>query len=367
MEQSPTEFSTAVSGPTITSELCFQFTSIYFETGSSTVPYIVNVSLNVLLALVTTVANILLLSAIRKNTSLHLPSKLSLGNLVLTDLGAGIAVQPMFVTFLVGKVKGFSDICFTYALFGITASILACVSLLTITAISLDRYIALYFHLKYRDIVKTKRVFSVLVVIWLFAGFFGFLWLRNPILHAYVFIAVTSFSFIVCTLSYTLIYRGLRNHHSNQTDEVQVQTQQQAANPLSVARYRRSASNMLWIYVLFVLCYLPYTLTRIAVRLDGHTVFIQSIAEFAATVTCFNSCLNPFVYCYRLPEIRASVLETLHKICGHFPQQWVQVKTWERYLQNIVQKFNYFLWEKQIEQVKVKKWNVAKQRWEKLS
>ena len=129
MEQSPTEFSTAVSGPTITSELCFQFTSIYFETGSSTVPYIVNASFNVFMALVTTVANILVLSAIRKNTSLHLPSKLLLGNLVLTDLGAGMAVQPMFVTFLVGKVKGFSDICFTYALFGITASILACVSL----------------------------------------------------------------------------------------------------------------------------------------------------------------------------------------------------------------------------------------------
>ena len=317
------ESSTAISAQTTNSEPCFHFPSTFFETISSTVPYIVNASLNVSLALMTTVANILVLSAIRKNTSLHLPSKLLLGNLVLTDLGVGIAVQPLFVAFLVAKVKGYSDIiCFASVSFATVGSILACVSLLTMAAISLDRYIALYFHLRYRDIVTTKRVFSVLLVVWLFAGFDAFLWLRNHILNGHVFIAVTSFSYIVCTLSYTMIYRGLRHQHGNQvTDEEQVQTQQQAANPLNVARYRRSASNMLWIYVLFVLCFFPFVLTQIVVQLMGRTVLLQCLNEFAITVVYLNSWLNPFVYCYRLPEIRASVLETLHKICCRSPQQ----------------------------------------------
>ena len=324
--QSSEETSTAISGPTTNSQPCFHFTGVYFEAGSSTLPYFVNAFLNVLLALVTTVANTIALSAIRKNTSLYLPSKILLGSLALTDLGVGIAVQPLFVTFLVAKAKGFTDMCFAYASFGISACVLVCVSVLTMTAISLDRYIALYFHLRYRDIVTTKRVFSVVVVIWLFAGFFGFLWLRNPILHGYVLIAFTSVSSIIITLSYTMIYRGLHHHNVNPvTAQVQVQTQQQAANPLNVARYRRSASNMLWIYVLFVLCFLPFVLTRIVVQLVGRTVLLQCLLEFATTVVCFNSCLNPFVYCYRLPEIRASVLETLHKICGQSSQQWIQV------------------------------------------
>ena len=326
--QSPTEFFTAVNGPTATnSEPCFHFPSVYFETGSSTAPYIVNVSFNVLLALVTTVANILVLSAIRENTSLHLPSKLLLGTLVLTDLAIGIVAQPLFVAFLVAKIEGDLSIsCFTCASGGITASLLGCVSLLTITAISLDRYIALYFHLRYRDIVTTKRVFSVLVVIWLLAGFYAFLWLRNPILQTYVLVPIYSISSIVMTMSYIMIYRGLRHLHGNQiTDQAQVQTQQQAANPLNVARYRVSASNMLWIYGFFVLSYLPYVLTRFIEAIVGRTVFIQCLLEFAVTVLCFNSCLNPFVYCYRLPEIRASVLKTLHKICVRSPQQWIQV------------------------------------------
>ena len=323
------EYSTVITDPTasLIFEPCYQFPSIYFQTGSSTVPYIVNASLNVLLALVTTAANTLLLSALQKNTSLRLPSKLLLANLVVTDLGAGLAVQPMFVAFLVAKVKGSSGIiCPVYVIFTTVGSTLACVSLLTMTAISLDRYIALYFHLRYRDIVTTKRVFLVLVAIWLFAGFFGFLWLWNQSSYSYFVVAGTSIAFIVTTFAYIMIYRGLRHQHVNQaTNQAQVQTKQKSANTLNVARYRRSASNMLWIYIVFVLCYLPYVLTRIVTRIVGRTILVQCLLEFAATVMALNSCLNPFVYCYRLPEIRASVLETLHKIWGESPQQWIQV------------------------------------------
>ena len=323
--KSSDEYSTAVSNPTTDTNLkhCFHFTSAFFETGSSKVPYIVNASLNVLLALVTTALNTVLLSAIRKNTSLYLPSKLLLGSLALTDLGVGIVAQPMFVVFLVAKVKGFSTLsCFSYAILTIAGFIWTCVSLLTMTAISLDRYIALYFYLRYRDIVTTKRVFSVLLAIWLLAGLPASLWYWYPMPYRYFVIVVTSICFIVCTVSYTRIYRGLRHHHGNQaTDEEQVQTPQQAANPLNVARYRRSAMNMLWIYGLFVLCYLPYLLTQIATQFVGRNALIQCLHEFAITVACFNSSLNPLLYCYRLREIRTSVLETLHEICGRSPQQ----------------------------------------------
>ena len=326
LTQSSSELSTASKDATHGNsnlEPCFHFSSGFFETVSSTAPYIVNPSLNAPLALVTTVANTLVLLAMRKNTSLHLPSKLLLGSLVLSDLGVGIAAQPMFVVFLVAKVKGSSGIlCPVYALLSSVGSMLNCLSLLTMTAISLDGYITLYFHLRYRDIVTTKRVFSVLVVIWPFAGFYGFLLLQNLMIQTYLVIVINSMCFIVCTLSYRMIYRRLRHQNVNQvTAQAQLQIQQHAANPLNVARYRRSASNMLWIYGLFLLCYLPHALTRVAITLMGQSLLIHCIREFAITVLCFNSCLNPFVYCYRLPGIRASVLETLHTICGRRPQQ----------------------------------------------
>ena len=109
--QSPKELFTAINRPTTNWELCYHFQRASFETVSSAMHYIANAFLNVLLSLLTTVLNTLLLSAVRKHTSLHLPSKFLLGSLVLTDLGVGITVQPMFVAFLVAKVQG--CICFT--------------------------------------------------------------------------------------------------------------------------------------------------------------------------------------------------------------------------------------------------------------
>ena len=73
-------------------------------------PYTMNAALNVFLAIVATFANVLVFGAVRHNTSLHLPSKLLLCSLILTDLGVALVVQPQFVTFLITKVKDLSAI-----------------------------------------------------------------------------------------------------------------------------------------------------------------------------------------------------------------------------------------------------------------
>ena len=50
---------------------CYQFTSDDFDAGGITIPHIVNATLNVPLAIVATLANILVFPAIRKSPSLH--------------------------------------------------------------------------------------------------------------------------------------------------------------------------------------------------------------------------------------------------------------------------------------------------------
>ena len=76
-----------------------------------------------------------------------------------------------------------------------------------------------------------------------------------------------------------------------------------------------------WIFCLFILCYLPYICTDAVRRFVGHTIFIQCIIEFTITIAYLNSCLNPILYCLRHPAIRASVLQTLHKVCARCFQQ----------------------------------------------
>ena len=184
-------------------DFCYPYASVDFETGSSIVPYAVNAALNVPLAIVAIFGNILVFSAVRHSPSLRLPSKLLLCSLVLTDLGTGLVVQPLCATFLVTKMNESLGIsCFFLKSGNVTGHTLGCVSLLTMTAISLDRYIALFFHLKYHEMVTTRRVCVVLAIIWSYSGFYAPTWFWNKILHA----SITVTSIFVCILVISVAY-----------------------------------------------------------------------------------------------------------------------------------------------------------------
>ena len=311
--------STAVSETTTKhkSDFCYPYTSVYFDTVGSIIPYAVNAALNVLMAIVAIFGNSLVFSAVRHSPSIHLPSKLLLCCLVLTDFGVGLVVQPQFVTFLSTRIEYPEIACFCLKSFGFASSLLISGSVLTMTAISLDRYIALFFHLKYHEIVTTKRVCAVLAITWSLALFFASTWFWNTTLYSFLVSFVLFVCVLVISVAYIKIYRGLRQQHGHQAqDQAQVQAQQQTGNTLDLAKYRRSASSMLWIYGLFILCYLPYFCFRFLSTFRRHNVFIQCIFEFALTVVLLNSCLNPIVYCLRLPEIRSDVLQILRNICA---------------------------------------------------
>lgn len=118
------------------SKSCYQFTSDDFDAGGITIPHIVNAALNVPLAIVATLANILVFPAIRKSPSLHLPSKLLHCNLVVTDLGVGLVVQPLFVAFLIARAYDPAGIPCSFVSFAaVCGATLAGVSLMTMSAI----------------------------------------------------------------------------------------------------------------------------------------------------------------------------------------------------------------------------------------
>ena len=317
--QLPRNFSIAVSG---TTAFCYPYPNVYFENVGSIVPYTVNAALNVLMAIVAIFGNSLVVAAVRHSTSIRLPSKLLLCSLVLTDVGVGLVAQPQFVAFLITKVtQSLSTSCLCLQSFGFSGLVLCCASLLTMTAISLDRYIALFFHIKYHQIVTTRRVCVVLVIIWLSAVFFAWTWVWIITLFYSLFSIGLFVIFLVTPVVYIKIYRGLRRHHGQQVQaQTQVQAQQHAGNTLNVAKYRRSASSMLWIYGIFIVCYLPYTCCHF-IEISQSSVIMACIKEFSVTIVFLNSCLNPFIYCFRLPEIRAEVMQILRKMRGQISQQ----------------------------------------------
>ena len=296
--------------------LCPPFPNVYFESLDSSLPYFVNAALNVPLAIATTFANLVVLLAMRHVTSIRLPSKLLLCSLVLTDLGAGSFVQPQFATRLFLRAI-YPDLvpCSLFKSCTATAPLLAYASLLTLAAISLDRYAALFFHLKYHQIVTTRRVCAVLAFIWAFAALWPILTfvkrrdkLTFPSLVTSVFVVPLLVIFVACTK----IYCRLRAQQIQ--PQALDQAQHQAGNTLNMERYRRTASLMMWICVFLLICYLPLLCMAAYRATAERTALTECLYDFSITLVLLNSLVNPFVYCFRLPDIRTEVVKQLQKL-----------------------------------------------------
>ena len=118
-------------------------------------------AINYFLSITAILGNAVILIALHKESSLHPPSKLLYRCLAGTDLPAGIISQPVLVVYftLIG-IAGDNLISFcVYSanIAALTFTILTAVSMLTMTAISVDRLLALLLGLRYRHVVTLSE------------------------------------------------------------------------------------------------------------------------------------------------------------------------------------------------------------------
>ena len=112
------------------------------------------------LAIVTILANLVVLLAMRRVTSIRLPSKLLLCSLVMTDLGAGLIVLLHHIVCVMRRSIPDSAVCFVYMGLRFTGYVLSSASLLTLVAISVNRigYVSLFCKREYGDIFGSTRI-----------------------------------------------------------------------------------------------------------------------------------------------------------------------------------------------------------------
>ena len=112
-------------------------------------------------------------SALHKESSLHPPSKLLFRSLATTDLCVGLISEPLFVAYWMSEVNEHWNICFFLSMAsGVTGYILCGVSFGTLTAISVDRLLALLLGLRYRQVVTLKRTYLIVITTWVIAAVF---------------------------------------------------------------------------------------------------------------------------------------------------------------------------------------------------
>ena len=269
--------------------------------------------LNAFLSITAFLGNILVLVALRKDSSLHPPSKLLLRSLAVTDLCAGLFSEPLYVTFLVTVVNEHWNICrYIEVTFYATATILTYASLLTMTAISVDRLLALLLGLRYRQVVSLKRIRLIIMTFWvLSAGVATLRFFYNfPITARYEAI-VMSLCLITSAFSHTKIFLTLRRHQSQVQGHVQQSNQR---SELNIARFRKAVSTALWLQLTLIVCYLPLVIsTNLFRKTEPSSSYVVALS-YTITLIFLNSSLNPILYCWKRDEVRQAMKETIRQI-----------------------------------------------------
>ena len=269
-------------------------------------------AVNIFLFFTAFLGNALILVALHKESSLHPPSKLLYRCLATTDLCVGLVVHPVKATYRMSLVHEDWSLCrYASETSFITSYALCSVSLSTLTAISVDRLLALLLGLRYRQIVTLKRTYIIVATFWVVSGVAALCYISDPRITFWYGSIGTPFCLVISVASYIKIFCALSHHHGQVEDHVQQQPSQ--PNALNIARYRKAVYSALWVQVTLVVCYLPYTIFRIVVSLSEPSSSHLIGKGMTSVIVYFNSTLNPFLYCWKINEVRQAVKQTIRQ------------------------------------------------------
>ena len=283
--------------------------------------YIAIAAVNIVLSITASLGNILILIALRKVTSIHPPTKLLFQCLAITDLGVGLISQPLMAArSLIVYIKNldlkFWNIFF-HLLFRSSSIIFSGVSVFASTALSVDRLLALFLGLRYRHVVTMKRIRAVLACGCLALLLTVLVWnLRGNAGKSMIMISWTLY-LIISLFSYTKIVLRLRQHQSSVRDNVQKSRTNTGGIPWNLDRYKRIVVSIALVQLALVICYFPFLIFTIVTHLkDIHLGHYLLWYFHTSTLVFLNSSLNPFLYYWRIKEIRQAVKATTRRLCA---------------------------------------------------
>ena len=265
-------------------------------------------AVNIVFSITASLGNILILIALRKVTSIHPPTKLLFQCLAITDLGVGLISQPLMATLMLMADNIDIKIWKICLKLLSSLSIPFCgVSVFASTALSVDRLLALFLGLRYRH-VTLKRIRAVLacgclallltVLVWNFRT-------KPARIMITIFLTLCLITSLFC---YTKIVLRLRQHQSSVRDNAQQGQANTGGSPLNLERYKRTVVSVALVQLALVICYFPFDIFNTLIHLTGIHPSICFLLDFTSTTLLFlNSSLNPFLYCWRIKEIRQAV------------------------------------------------------------
>ncbi|XP_068742537.1 melanocyte-stimulating hormone receptor-like [Montipora capricornis] len=280
--------------------------------------YVANIVLNAVLCFTSLTLNGATIYALRKTPSVPKPLKVLLLSLAVSDLGVGILVHPLFITRLALESRLQAALRTSFPTFYRVSFFviyqLTFASFFGVLSLSLDRFLAIHLHLRYQELVTYQRVVTAVISVWVLSGLIPLIWLIPiDIAYRYVLLAIILVScFVVSGVLNSMIYATVRRHaHQIHSLQVQPTVQGNAPNVTNASRLRKSTFMTIYVYVLFLVCYLPNICALGFISFYRSLAVLEAVYQYTFTLVLLNSSLNPLIYCWKLRGVRQTIMNTL--------------------------------------------------------
>ena len=260
--------------------------------------------------ILTVIGNTVFFITLLKTNSLHTPSNILVGSLCLTDLLAGVLCQPMHVASLLVNT---GPCCPPLKqAFYFTFSLSCWNSFICISLITLDRYIAICYPYRYRELVTCRKYAYAMLWVTALVTSYSILELRFYEHSKIIFLSLlTGLQFLIIfavLIMYARIYRVVLSQRRRIASIVNMSFRLQAR--ISSREMKRTHTVAIVLTVIMA-CYTPSTVQYLMYILyhTGKTEYELHLGRWANYLVLLNSCLNPIIYCARSQEIRRAAMK----------------------------------------------------------
>ena len=274
--------------------------------------YVVNCVFNSFLCYSAIVLNVVTIHAIRKTSSLPKNLKTLLLSLAVSDVGVGLLGQPLYISLLVMWLRQNDPGCNRFKGFFMIMVLFSLASFLGVVAVSVDRFLAIHLHLRYQELVTHKLVVAVVIFIWVLSVFLSLMSLCVPFDVNGVFVLILgALGLLVVIGAYIRMYLVARRHEN---PIAQLQRFAQPEEIASLVNVIKSAMGIFYVFLLFLICYLPTFITITVYQIYGSSIPLKRVHLFSWTLFNLNSSLNPLIYCWKMTHIRHALLNMLRNM-----------------------------------------------------
>ena len=276
---------------------------------------VITLIINLICSLIATTGNGIILATFWKSKHLRSPSHLLLLCLTFADFITGSIVQQFYVAYKITHLLEHHSLsCFFRVTLETVAWFSAAVSCSMFTSITGDRYFALHFHLRYHQVVTSKRVIALIVYVLLS---FGSLTVSRFVLEdskPFLVVSIVGLflSLLVLLISVGNIYLLVRRHHRQiQSQHINNRHNPVSGNTPNLRSLKKSTLSMAAVASLFMIAYLPFTCVLITYLVHGFTTNVEVAYDITRTIAFMTSSWNPFLYCWKMADVREAAKKTL--------------------------------------------------------